>query len=138
VAEELRVSGSVSIPADALAMKAVRSSGPGGQNVNKVASKVELRVDPGRIRGLSPDALGRLLAAAGKRLDAQGRIVVASQRTRDRHRNLEDARGKLRALVARCLAVPKPLRQAARRGAQAPAGSARGGGLSSGARPGYT
>ena len=96
----------VFFPADALSMKASRSGGPGGQNVNKVSSKVELRADLGRIAGLHPAALARLRALASGRLDAEGRLLVISQRTRDQRANLEDALDKVRALVLRALEEP--------------------------------
>lgn len=103
------VSG-VSIPAAAVEIRAVRASGPGGQNVNKVASKVELRVDLTRIVGLSPGARARLVSLASGRLDADGRLVVTSQKTRDQIRNLEDAREKIVALIQRALVEPKARR----------------------------
>jgi ribosome-associated protein len=107
VSEPLRVNAEVVVPAQALSFRAVRSAGPGGQNVNKVASKVELRVDLGRVLGLSEAARSRLLALAAPRLDAEGRLLVVSQKTRDQHRNLEDARDKLRSLVLRSLVAPR-------------------------------
>jgi ribosome-associated protein len=110
VSEPLQVTSSIVVPADAIAFRAVRSSGPGGQNVNKVASKVELRVDLSRIEGLPDPARARLRGLAGSRLDAEGRLVVTSQKTRDQHRNLEDAREKLKALVRRSLEAPKARR----------------------------
>jgi ribosome-associated protein len=110
VSEPLRVTSTVVVPAEAIVFRAVRSSGPGGQNVNKVASKVELRVDLSRMEGLPEAAHARLLALAASRLDAEGRLVVVSQKTRDQHRNLEDAREKLRALVQRSLETPKARR----------------------------
>jgi len=113
MADALRVSDRVVIPGAAVSVRAVRSSGPGGQNVNKVASKVELRVDIDRIEGLPPEARERLLSLTSKRRDAEGRWLVVSQRTRDQHRNLEDAREKARALVARCLVAPRPRRRGA-------------------------
>ena len=94
----------------ALPLHTSRSSGPGGQNVNKVASKVELRVDLDRVEGLPQEARARLRALADGRLDAEGRLLVVSQRTRDQHRNLEDAREKVRALVRRALVRPRPRR----------------------------
>lgn len=97
----------VRVPAAALTMRAVRASGPGGQNVNKVASKVDLRVDLDAIEGLAAAARERLRALAGHRLDADGRLCVTSQATRDQSRNLEDAREKVRALVAAALREPK-------------------------------
>jgi ribosome-associated protein len=113
------VAPGVSVPERALSVRAVRSSGPGGQNVNKVASKVELRVDLGAVSGLDPAARERLLALAAARLDADGRLLVTSQRTRDQHRNLEDAREKVRQIVARALRAPR------RRRATAPSAGAR-------------
>jgi ribosome-associated protein len=97
----------VLIPAQAMSMHAVRSGGPGGQNVNKVASKVELRVDLTLIEGMTVGAIGRLRALAAARLDAEGRLLVSSQASRDQHANLEDARSKIAALVFRALHEPK-------------------------------
>jgi len=101
------VDARVVVPAAALSVRAVRSSGPGGQNVNKVASKVELRVDLARIEGLCAAARRRLEAATAGRRDALGRLLVTSQLTRDQPRNLEDAREKVRRLVAAALVAPK-------------------------------
>ena len=101
------VNDSVRVPASALTMRAVRASGPGGQNVNKVASKVDLRVDLEAIEGLTDPARDRLRALAGRRLDADGRLQITSQVTRDQTRNMEDAREKVRALVATALREPK-------------------------------
>ena len=105
--DPIRVSEAVTVPGAALALAFTRSSGPGGQNVNKVASKVELRVDLSRIEGLREDARRRLDTLTASRRDAEGRLLVTSQRTRDQHRNLEDARAKVRDLVARALRAPK-------------------------------
>ena len=110
MAEAIVVTSGVVVPAAALSLHTSRSSGPGGQNVNKVASKVELRVDLSRVVGLPVGARARLLALAAGRLDARGFLLVSSQRTRDQHRNLEDAREKVRALVHRALVRPRPRR----------------------------
>ena len=109
--EPLLVRTGIEIPADAMTMQAARSSGPGGQNVNKVASKVELRVDLAGISGLDFASRSRLAALVRTRLDAEGRLLIVSQLTRDQRQNLEDAREKVRALVLAALVAPKPRRK---------------------------
>ncbi len=107
MSEPIVVTDTVRIPGHALSMRAVRASGPGGQNVNRVATKVILEVDLEAIEGLTDDQGARLRALARRRLDARGRLVVTSQATRTQARNLEDARDKVRGLVHASLKRPR-------------------------------
>jgi ribosome-associated protein len=110
MSEPLRISPSLVLPADELRWSAVRSSGPGGQNVNKVASKVELRFDVAHSHVLDEPTKARLRVLAGRRMDRTGVLVLSCQETRDQRRNLELARQRLAALVRRALCRPKPRR----------------------------
>jgi ribosome-associated protein len=109
--ESLTIRPGVVIPAQALRLHAVRSGGPGGQNVNKVASKVELRVDLAQVVGLDDDARARLRSLASRSLDADGLLLVTSQTSRDQRANLEIAREKVRTLVERALVRPRTRRK---------------------------
>jgi ribosome-associated protein len=108
--DPIEVAPGVRIPGAALEARGVRSGGPGGQNVNKVASRAELLVDLGLVEGLDEGARTRLAALAEGRRDAGGRLRVTAGESRDYHRNLETARAKVRALVAASLVVPRKRR----------------------------
>jgi ribosome-associated protein len=108
--QDLVVRPDLSIPERELVWAAVRSSGPGGQNVNKVSSKVELRFDFEASSSLTHNVKIRLRGIAVHRLDGDGRILIVSQITRNQPQNLEDARQRLAELIARALVVPKKRR----------------------------
>jgi ribosome-associated protein len=104
------VSEAVRVPESAIIVRATRASGPGGQHVNKVATKIDLRVELTAIEGLSEAARRRLYGLVAHRLDADGRLVVTSQLTRTQSLNVEDARAKVRELIAAALVRPTPRR----------------------------
>lgn len=98
------------IPAGELEVAFARSGGPGGQNVNKVATKVELRWRPGQSAALGEEDRAWLLQRLGSRLTGAGELLVTSSRTRDQVKNREDAMAKLAAIVSAALERPKARR----------------------------
>ncbi len=89
----------------------VRSSGPGGQNVNKVNTKAVLRWPVASTPSLPEDVRERFLSAHRRRLNDQGELVVSSQRYRDQHRNVNDCLEKLRAMITRAAKPPRVRRR---------------------------
>jgi ribosome-associated protein len=103
----LQVTPSLAIPDDELVERFVRSSGPGGQNVNKVASAVELRFDALNSPSLPEPLRARLLARRDRRITDEGVVVISAQRFRTQERNREDARERLAGLLLAATHVPK-------------------------------
>ena len=104
------VTRSISIDESELSESFIRASGPGGQNVNKVSSAVQLRFDVRRSPSLPEPVRARLEKLAGSRLTKDGVLVIAADRFRTQERNREDARDRLLALIRRATEVPKPRR----------------------------
>ena len=104
----LEITDSLQIDDAELIESFVRSSGPGGQNVNKVSTAVELRFDVAHSAVLPEAVRERLLARRDRRLTQEGVLVISAQRFRTQERNREDARERLAAFIAAGLHVPTP------------------------------
>jgi ribosome-associated protein len=103
----VRVNAQIAIPRREIRFSFVRSSGPGGQNVNKVASKAVLRWPIATSGSLSDELRARLVARLGRRINDRGELVLVSQRYRDQAKNIADCLEKLRTLIADAAQVPK-------------------------------
>jgi ribosome-associated protein len=106
----LRITDTVFLADWELSESFIRASGPGGQNVNKVSTAVELRFEAARSPHLAPDVKARLRRLAGRRWTQEGAIIITSERHRSQAMNREDAREKLAELVRAALVRPKSRR----------------------------
>jgi ribosome-associated protein len=109
-ADGLELGPGVKVPESAVRVAFSRSSGPGGQNVNKVNSKAEVWVRLDAIAGLHPDAMARLKALAGRRVTDAGELHLVAEASRSQHQNREDALSRVRQLVVEAMVRPKPRR----------------------------
>ncbi len=104
----LEITPEISIADDELVERFVRASGPGGQNVNKVSTAVELRFDAAHSPSLPEPLRARLLARRDRRITDDGVVVISASRFRSQDRNRDDARVRLAALILAADAVAKP------------------------------
>jgi ribosome-associated protein len=106
----IRITDRISIEERELEERFVRASGPGGQNVNKLSSAVQLRFDARHSPSLAPDVRQRLERMAGRRLTREGVIVIMAQRHRTQERNRQDALDRLIELIREASVPPTPRR----------------------------
>ncbi len=107
----IQVTRGIAIDEKEIQEEFIRASGPGGQNVNKVATAVQLRFDVRHSHSLSAQVRERLIRLAGRRVSAHGVLVIQAQRFRTQEQNREDARQRLVALIRQAAVKPKPRRK---------------------------
>ena len=103
----LQITNAIAIPDDEIDLTAIRSQGPGGQNVNKVSSKATLKWHIASASGVPQAVITRFLATYGSRLNKNGEVVISSDKYRDQSRNIEDCKDKLIAMISTVATPPK-------------------------------
>ena len=107
----IQITDSISIDENEIQEEFVRSSGPGGQNVNKVATAVQLRFNVRNSPSLPDEVCEQLMKLAGKRMTESGELIISARRFRTQSRNREDALNRLIALIRKASHKPKPRRK---------------------------
>ncbi len=107
----IRITDNISLHESEIKLEFIRASGPGGQNINKVSSAVQLRFDAARSAALNEAIRTRLKQVSGHRMTADGILIIKAQRYRTQDRNREDAIDRLIALIRKAAQMPKQRRR---------------------------